>query len=82
MPKQETDVNAFQQLTSAVAEFVLNDQQQGRALIHCRAGWGRSGTLLTIISQIYMLSKHTANALSIKDTLVHLRILNWLWIID
>ena len=50
IPEGEDDIASFGQMASILADFVCDDEQQGRPLIHCRAGWGRSGTLTTITS--------------------------------
>ena len=60
-------------MSSALVELVCDDTTTGKPLIHCRAGQGRSGSLLACLSQFYMLRKHSNNMMSIKDTLQFLR---------
>ena len=50
VPEDKDEIEGFTELIKRFDSFVSNDAETGRSLIHCRAGWGRSGTLLTIIS--------------------------------
>ncbi len=67
------DVALFDQMSNVLVDVLCDDNQGGKPLIHCRAGIGRSGTLVTIVSQLYQMRKHPKEVLSIQETLTFLR---------
>ena len=73
VPRTKEALEAFNTMADALTEVVCTDGSSKKPLIHCRAGQGRSGTLLACVSQFYMLRKHPQNMMSIKDTLKFLR---------
>ena len=73
VPNELEEIAAFDQMANMLIEFACNDDLTGKFLIHCRAGIGRSGTLLTVVSQFYMLNKHPERILPLENTLNFLR---------
>ena len=54
VPTTESELGAFKILTAFLMEFICDDKNTRKVHIHCRSGHGRSGTLLTILSQLVM----------------------------
>ena len=50
VPEEEEVLKSFEQIAEEVTNLLCTDENQGKPLIHCRAGQGRSGTLLAIAS--------------------------------
>ena len=73
VPTNSSELEAFESLVREVLPFVCDSKEEGQLLIHCRKGHGRSGTFLTILSQLYMLQNKSSTNLSIRDTLKYLR---------
>ena len=66
-------LKSFMKLVEIVSDLICDDDVEWKPMIHCRAGQGRSGTLLALVVQFYMLRKFPKDALSVKESLGLLR---------
>ena len=50
VPKKEEALKSFEQIIEEATNLLCADEDQGKPLIHCRSGYGRSGTFLALAS--------------------------------
>ena len=65
VPEEGIELESFMRLVDIASDLVCDDDVDFKPLIHCRAGQGRSGTLLGIVAQFYMLRKFPNDILSV-----------------
>ena len=72
VPQEADEVIGFSELVRQLTNFHVKSSD-GRALVHCRQGHGRTGTLLTILSRLLQMYHCTEQAITLEETLVNLR---------
>ena len=72
VPHTMQQLQGFQELVRLLARSYVSNANQ-RALVHCRQGHGRTGTLLTILARLLQMFNGTEQLMTLSEVLVNLR---------
>ena len=67
VPDTKVLIRDFKTIADTLINFICDSKQKGRAMIHCRAGLGRSGSMTAYVSQMYMM-KTDKQMISLRET--------------
>ena len=78
VPETDEEMEGFNSLLSKLVNFYKVDttalrKPENKAIVHCRQGHGRTGTLVTILTRKLQEHFNTYSQISLLETLKHLR---------
>ena len=72
VPTEEEEVSGFTEVVKILFNHYIF-KKEGKAIVHCGQGHGRTGALATILTRVLQQFYETANEISLIETLVALR---------
>ena len=78
IPSSAEELNGFNLMMKYLVNFYNSGQSRvPKALVHCRGGWGRTGTTVTILTRILQRINGTFESITHLNTLLNLRSQRW-----
>ena len=78
IPSTRDEVNGFNLMMKYLVNFYNSGFSKApKALVHCRGGWGRTGTTVMILTRILQRINGTFDSITEKKTLLKLRSQRW-----
>ena len=78
IPSTRDELNGFNLMMKYLVNFYNSGSSRApKALVHCRGGWGRTGTTVMILTRILQRINGTFDSISEKKTLIKLRSQRW-----
>ena len=78
IPSTPEELNGFKLMIKHLVNFYSSNQSRSpKALVHCRGGWGRTGTTVMILTRILQRINGTFDSITEKKTLLKLRSQRW-----
>ena len=78
IPSTRDELNGFNLMMKYLVNFYNSGSSKvPKALVHCRGGWGRTGTTVMILTRILQRINGTFDSITEKKTLIKLRSQRW-----
>ena len=78
IPSTRDELNGFNLMMKYLVNFYNSGSSKvPKALVHCRGGWGRTGTTVMILTRILQRINGTFDSITEKKTLINLRSQRW-----
>ena len=78
IPSTRDELNGFNLMMKYLVNFYNSGSSRvPKALVHCRGGWGRTGTTVMILTRILQRINGTFDSITEKKTLIKLRSQRW-----